>query len=311
VGRELAARQEHPTSLTIGVLPKSTRNPYFESCRQGVQEAAEELGFTLRWDGPPEADPARQAEILEAWTREGLPVVAVSVESPRVTPALRAARSQGVRVLTWDSDAEPDARDFTVVHATPESVAHALSFEVGRILAGKGAFAAITSTLAAPNQVAWISAFKARLAKEYPGLAMVAVRPCEDAVEIARVETRKLLEAYPQVKAIVGFCSPAVPGAAEAIRELRRKDVRVTGVSLPAVCSAYLEEGIVESVVIWNTRSLGYLVGAAAQALATGALDAGTVSFKAGRLGNVVVLKDEIRLGRCHIVTKGNLASFA
>ena len=45
-------------------------------------------------------------------------------------------------------------------------------------------------------------------------------------------------------------------------------------------------------------------------ALATGALAPGTGFRRAGRLGNVIVPGDEIRLGGCHIVTKGNLDSF-
>ena len=212
--------------------------------------------------------------------------------------------------MTWDSDAEPEARDFTVVHATAEGVAHALSFEVGRILGGKGTLAAITSTLAAPNQNAWIAEFKARLAKEYPGITLVEVRPCDDVEENAKRETLKLLEAHRDLKAIVGFCSPAVPGAAEALKKAGRRDVRLTGVSLPSVCRPYIEDGVVESVVMWKTRNLGYLVGASAQAVATGALMPGAASFRAGRLGTVVVTKDEIRLGRCHIVTKGNIESF-
>jgi rhamnose transport system permease protein len=297
--------------LTVGVVPKSTRNPYFEDCHRGAQEAAEELGFELRWDGPANADAARQALLVEAWTKEGLPVLAVSVESsPRLTPALKDARARGIKVLTWDSDAEADARDFTIVHATPDSVAHALSFEIARILGGKGTFAAITSTLSAPNQNAWIAGFKARLAKEYPDLRLADVRPCNDSEDNARRETLALLDRYPDLKAIVGFCSPAVPGAAEALKGAKRNDVRITGVSLPSLCRRYIEEGVVESVVMWQTRNLGYLVGASAQALATGALARGAVSFRAGRLGTVVILKDEIRLGRCHIVTRGNVAEF-
>lgn len=142
-------------TLTVGVMPKSTRNPYFEDCQRGAEEAAKDLGFTLEWDGPPEPDADRQAQIVERWTRNGLPALAVSVESSaRLTPALLDARSQGVRVLTWDADAVPEAREFTVVQATPDAVAHALSFEVGRITGGTGAFAVITSTLSAPNQSA-------------------------------------------------------------------------------------------------------------------------------------------------------------
>jgi hypothetical protein len=34
------------------------------------------------------------------------------------------------------------------------------------------------------------------------------------------------------------------------------------------------------------------------------------VFLRAGRMGNVIVRGDEIRLGRCHIVTRGNLNSF-
>ncbi len=297
-------------ALTIGVMPKSTGNPYFEDCRRGAEESARELGFTLRWDGPPEPDAPRQARIVERWVEDGLPAIAVSVESrTRLTPSLKEARSRGVKVITWDADADPEARDFTVVPATPDAIAHALAFEVGRITGGTGAVAAITSTLAAPNQNAWIAGFKDRLSREHPGVDLVDVRPSDDVQDKARRETLKLVEAHPRLKVIVGFCSPAVPGAAEAVKECGRRDLRITGVSLPSLCRGYIEEGVVASVVFWRTRDLGYLAAATAHALATGALQHGAAFLAAGRLGNVIVRGDEIRLGRCHIVTRGNLES--
>jgi rhamnose transport system permease protein len=298
-------------ALTVGVMPKSSGNPYFEDCHRGAEEAAREMGFTLRWDGPPGPDAARQARIVERWTQEGLPAIAVSVENPaHLTPALKTARSRGVKVLTWDADADPDARDFTVVPATPAAIAHALSFEVGRITGGTGTVAAITSTLSAPNQNAWIAEFKARLCREHPGLDLVEIRPCDDVEENARREALKLVETHPEIKAIVGFCSPAVPGAASAVKQAGRRGVHITGVSLPVLCRGAIEEGVVDSVVFWKTRDLGYLAAASAQAAATGALEPGAPSFRVGRLGNLVVRGDEIRLGRCHIVTKGNLDGF-
>lgn len=298
-------------AFTVGVMPKSTANPYFEDCRVGAMEAAKELGFTLRWDGPPEPDAARQARLVERWAQDDVPAIAVSVENrSRLTPALKDARARGVKVLTWDADADAAARDFTVVPATAEAIAHALSFEVGRITGGNGAIGAITSTLSAPNQNAWIAAFQARLSREHRGLELVEVRPSDDVLENARRETLKLLEAYPDLKAIVGFCSPAVPGAAEAVKQTRRQDLHITGVSLPSLCRSYIADGVVDSVVFWKTRDLGYLAAASAHALATGALEPGAVHLRAGRLGSVIVRGDEIRLGRCHIVTRGNLDSF-
>lgn len=80
--------------------------------------------------------------------------------------------------------------------------------------------------------------------------------------------------------------------------------------SPPFLCRGYIEDGIVDSVVIWKTRDLGYLTAVGAHALATGALVPGAAFLRAGRLGNVIVSGDEIRLGRCHIVTKGNVDGF-
>jgi rhamnose transport system permease protein len=297
-------------TLTVGIMPKSLRNPYFEDCRKGAAEAARDLGFELRWEGPAEAAAARQIEIVLSWLRDGVPVMAVSVEDrQRLSPALKRAREAGVKVLTWDADAEPEARDFTVVQATADSIAHALSFEAGRLLGGRGAAAVITSTLAAATQNAWIAEFRSRLLRDYPQVELLAVRPCDDDEDRARREALALLAAHPGLKAFVGFCSPAVPGAARAVEEARA-DVRVTGVSPPFLCRPYIERGTVASVVIWNTRDLGYLTASAAHAVATGALQRGASSLRAGRLGTVIVSDDQVRLGRCHIVSRGNLEKF-
>ena len=298
-------------TLTVGVMPKSTGNPYFEDCRRGAEEAAKDLGFTLRWDGPAEPDADRQAQMVAQWARDGLSAIAVSVEDPaRLTPALQDARSRGVRVLTWDADAEPEAREYTVVPATPAAVAHALSFEIGRITGGTGSFAGITSTLSAPNQTAWIAGFKKRFSQEHPELELLEIRPCYDVEENARQETLALLKAHPHINAIVGFCSPAVPGAARALKEAERRDVRLTGVSLPSLSRGLIEDGTIDSVIFWKTVDLGFLAAASAHALASGDLEPDAVSLRAGRLGNVMVRGDEIRLGRCHIVSRGNLDRF-
>jgi rhamnose transport system substrate-binding protein len=297
---------------TIGVLPKSMRSHYFEECRAGAEDAARELGFTLRWEGPTHPSAAGQAEVVKAWIRDGLPAIAASVEhAATLGPLLREARARGTRVLTWDADADPDARDFTVVAATAEAVAQALAFTIGRVLGGRGAFAVVTSSLTAPNQSAWLKQLKARVAADYPGVRLAGVRQCHDVEEQARQQAGEILDAFPDVTLLVGLCSPAVPGAAAAVEARKDARVRVTGVSLPTSCRAGIESGLIDSVVTWSTRKLGYLTAVAAHALAGGALVPGATTFKAGALGSVFVREDEIRLGRVHVVSAGNLAQFA
>src|SRR4029453_19168575 len=99
--------------LTIAMMPKSKGNAYFISCRKGAEQAAKDLGVKLLWDGPTEPDPARQNEIVETWITRGVDVIAVSVENREgLSTALRKAKDKGIKIITWDADAEPDARDF-------------------------------------------------------------------------------------------------------------------------------------------------------------------------------------------------------
>jgi rhamnose transport system permease protein len=299
-------------ATTIGVLPKSTRSHYFEECRAGAADAARELGFGLRWEGPHHPSAAGQADVVKAWMRDGLPAIAVSVEhAGTLAPLLREARARGTRVLTWDADADADARDLTVVAATAEAIAQALAFTIGRVLGGTGACAVVTSSSTAPNQAAWLEQLRTRVAADYPGVRLACVRECHDVEAQAHQQTLEILDAFPDVRLVVGLCSPSVPGAAGAVSSRGARQVRVTGVSMPSACREGIEAGVIDSVVTWSTRKLGYLAAAAAHGLATGTLARGATTFKAGALGSVFVRDDEIRLGRVHVVSAGNLAQFA
>ena len=85
-----------------------------------------------------------------------------------ISTVLRKARERGIKVLTWDADAEPDARDFFVNQATSEGIGNTLTDEAARLLGGKGEFAIITGALSAANQNEWIAFIKKRVAEKHP-----------------------------------------------------------------------------------------------------------------------------------------------
>src|SRR5215813_13063445 len=114
--------------LVIAMMPKAKGDPYFLSCRRGAEEAAQELGVELIWDGPTSLEPAKQNEFVESWITRSVDAIAVAVENQAgISTVLRKARERGVRVLTWDADAAPDARDYFVNQATPEGIANTLT----------------------------------------------------------------------------------------------------------------------------------------------------------------------------------------
>jgi rhamnose transport system permease protein len=296
---------------TVALMPKNKGNPYFVSCRQGAEEAARELGVKLLWDGPTETDAAKQNEVVEAWITRGVDVIAVSVENREgLSTVLRKARERGIKVVTFDADALPDARDFFVNQATPRGIAESLLDHTSRILGGKGEFAIITASLTAANQNEWIKQIQALLPAKHPGLVLADIRPSDDDRKRAFDETQALLKARPGVKAVMAIASPAVPGAAEAVKQSGRTDVKVTGLGLPNDAKPYLKDGVLDSVVLWNTMDLGYLTLHAAAALARGTLKPGATTFEAGRLKTLRVEGDNILLGTPFTFTRENVDQF-
>ncbi|HKQ73663.1 MAG TPA: substrate-binding domain-containing protein [Blastocatellia bacterium] len=296
---------------TVAMMPKAKGDPYFVSCRKGAEEAARELGVDLIWDGPTDLDPAKQNEVVEGWITREVDVIAVSVENKEgISTVLKKARERGIRVLTWDADAQAEARDFFINQATPQGIGYTLTDEAARILGGKGEFAIITASLSAANQNEWIKHIKARLTEKYPDLKLVGIQPSDGDRDRAFSETQTVLKVHPNVKLIMGIAAPAVPGAAEAVKQSGRKDVKVIGLSLPNLCKSYVHDGVIESVVLWNTLDLGYLTVYAANELNAGKLKRGAGDLKAGKLGAIEVRESDVLLGAPFIFNKSNIDRF-
>ena len=144
----------------------------------------------------------------------------------------------------------------------------------------------------------------------YPKIERVALRPCDDQQKKATDEASAILNAHPKVKVIMAICSPAVPGAAEAVQFLDRKDVKVIGLGLPNDNKKFVHAGITDTVILWNTMDLGYLAVQTAVQLKEGRLRPGDTSIQAGRLRNIEIQGDNVLLGKPFAFTKENIDQF-
>jgi ABC-type sugar transport system substrate-binding protein len=138
-------------------------------------------------------------------------------------------------------------------------------------------------------------------------LKLVTIRPSDDDRDKAFSETQTLLKVYPQMNLVMAISAPAVPGAAEAVRQAGRRDVNVIGLSLPSICKPYVHDGIVQTVVLWSTHDLGYLTVYAGSQLAQNKLPAASTSILGGKLGTLEIRGTEIILGSPLIINKQNI----
>ncbi len=302
--------------ITVAMIPKQKGIPYFTSCSVGGEEAAKALGnVDFIYDGPTSGKAEEAASMIEQWALQGVDVIAVSPNDPAIlAPAMKAARAKGVHVITFDADGQPDTREWFINQATSQAIGYALVDTMAKDLGGdsaSGEVAIITAELTASNQNEWMKHMKARLAEKYPNLKLVDVKPAGEDQLLGKQIAQDFIKAYPNLKGIFAISSAVFPGAAEGIKAAGKSgQVLVTGLATPNDMKAYVHDGTVKSVVLWNTNDLGKLAVYAGRAIVDGKLKAGDKAFDAGPLGEKTIEGDNILLGDYLVFTKDNIDNY-
>jgi rhamnose transport system substrate-binding protein len=127
------------------------------------------------------------------------------------------------------------------------------------------------------------------------------------------VETQGLLQAYPDLKAII---SPTTVGISAAARYLStspsKGKVIITGLGTPNQMREFIKNGTVQAFQLWNPKDLGYLAAYAAAQLASGNISGKQgETFSAGKLGKYTIgVNGEVILGLPTTFTTANIDEF-
>jgi rhamnose transport system substrate-binding protein len=300
--------------ISVTFLPKNLGNPYFDTSDKGGKTAVEEFGGTFKEVGPDQASPDAQVPFINTAAQQGTKALVVSANDPKaIGSALNQARQAGTKVVTFDSDVEPQYRDLFVNQATAEGIAKVQVDMASKLTGDSGEIAILSAAANATNQNAWIKTMKADLAANHPNLKLVDVVYGNDDDQTSFDKTAALLQSHPNLKAII---SPTTVGIAAAARYVSTSDykgkVAVTGLGTPNQMRAYVKDGTVKEFALWNPEDLGYLAAYAAKALVDGTIkgDEGD-TFKAGKLGEYKVGADHtVLLGDPYVFDESNIAKF-
>ncbi|MES2434015.1 MAG: rhamnose ABC transporter substrate-binding protein [Pseudomonadota bacterium] len=312
----LAFAQECATApVKVGFLPKLDTDPYFQVAKQGAEEAAAEIGGEVIQVAPSQATAEAQIEFINSLVSQQVGVIAISAnDSNAVAPALKRAIEQGVRVISYDSDVAKDARSVFVNQVKGESLAEMMLESAFDLTGGEGEFAILSSTPTATNQNAWIDFMKAKMAAEpkFAKMKLVQVAYGEESEQVNQQQALALVQAFPDLKAIIVPAGIGLPAAARALEEAGMMGkVKLTGLAPATLIAKYITDGSAQDIW-WNVSDLGYLTYQTAQALAQCKITGKEgEKFTAGRLGDYTIGKDgELVLGPAKIVTPANLAEF-
>lgn len=165
----------------------------------------------------------------------------------------------GILTMTSDTDANADARDIFINQARAKDIGYGMMDTVARILGGKGKFAIVSGGPTAWNLNTWIMYLQERLS-EYPDIELVTIRYAGEDVQKAMDVGLSIMQAFPDVKVMVGMNSTSAPGLAQAVKVAGKQGkVFATGITTPNMLKEYMKEGIVPEFILWNPVELGYL----------------------------------------------------
>jgi rhamnose transport system substrate-binding protein len=301
--------------VTVGMLPKLDTDPYFQVARGGAEEAAKEIGGKVVQVAPSQATAEAQIEFINNLVSQKVGVIAIAGnDANAVAPALKRAAKEGVKVISYDSDVQPEARQVFVNQAKGDSLAEMMLQSMHDLIGGEGDFAILSSTPTATNQNAWIAFMKDRMAKDdhFSKMKLVQIAYGEESEQVNQQQALALVQAFPNLKGIIIPAGIGLPAAARALEQagLLGK-VKLTGLAPATLIKKYIVAGQAQDIW-WNVTDLGYLAYYAAQNIAQCKISGKEGdAFTAGRLGEYKVgAKGEIVLGPAKIVTPQNIDEF-
>ena len=226
---------------------RTSATPYFDTSTKGATEAADEFGGTLEEVGPSEASPTSQVQYIQTAAQQGAGALIVSANDPEaLCDALGEASDAGVKVVTFDSDTNPECRDLFINQASAEGIAKVQVDLIAEQIGDAGQIAILSASANATNQNAWIETMKEMLAADHPDIELVEVVYGDDDDQTSFDKTAALLQTYPELKGIV---SPTTVGIAAAARYLSTSEykgkVALTGLGTPNQMREYVEDGTV------------------------------------------------------------------
>lgn len=285
--------------LSITFLPKNLGNPYFDTSSKGGKAAVESFSGTFAEVGPSAATPDAQVSYINTLTQQQVGAIVVSANDPAaICDALNEARDGGVKVVTFDSDTNPECRDLFINQADAAGIAKVQVEMAADQIGDAGQIAILSASANATNQNAWIDMMKQELEASHPDIELVEVVYGDDDDQTSFDKTAALIQTYPELKAII---SPTTVGIAAAARYISTSDakgkVAVTGLGTPNQMREYVKDGTVTEFALWNPEELGYLSAFAAKALIEGTITgAEGDKFEAGDLGEYTVGADNVVL---------------
>lgn len=261
------------TQKVMTTVVKIQGVPWFNFMQKGLIEGGQKFNINSTMVGPVTVDPAQQVRLVEDQIAKKVDVLGlVPLDVKVLAPVLDRAQKAGIIVITQEGPNQ-DGRtwDVELINSTAfgEMQMQALAKDMGE----KGEYVIYVGTLTTPLHNKWADAAIAYQKQHYPNMKLATARfPGADEIDTAEQVTRNVIQAYPQVRGILGFGSNGPIGAGNVVRQRHlQKKISIVGTVIPSQAKSLIQAGIIRQGFLWSPKDAGYAMVAVASLQLQGA----------------------------------------
>jgi len=255
--------QQSASRHTIAVIPRDTAEEVWSSEHGGAAAAAQRHGLSVYWNGPNREDDAeQQIALAERAVHARDYGILLSPNHPfELTTIVQRALDRSIPLVLLGSrlSIKPSPHLSYVLSDAKSGGAQAAA-RISTMLHGRGEVVVIGVDPMSPGSVDRANAFERALERESPDIQVAERLIGSPSFGQAEQATETVLHTHPHLAAIVTLNINATRGAYAAIHAagLDRR-VKIVGWDQALDLLFLLRHGQIDSIVVQNTRAMGYI----------------------------------------------------
>lgn len=268
-------------SKTVAVITKGSDSDFWNDVKNGAFSAATEYNIDITFEGPDsEEDYESQNKMIENAVSKNVGAIVLSaIDYEKNAPAVQRAIDKGIKVITVDSDVDANGKELFIgtdnVSAGKKAAEQAIELCKNKKAVNIGIVNYGENT---ENGKQRLKGFTDYIEKVKNAKVVASVN-VESNAESATLGAKQLIEENKGINVLIGFNEWSTLGVGCAIKELNLKD-EVFGIGFDSNvnCVGMLETGEIDTLIVQNPFSMGYLsVSKAAELLLDNAKTDGVI----------------------------------
>ena len=247
----------------ILVIVKNSTAPFWISVMDGAKAAGAELGYTVTCKTPVDTAEGsgneQQSNLCEEAIVSGVScVVLAPVDSEAIVPATKKINEAGIPIVNLNTKISDDTQYKTFCGLENTNQGYNTAKAMFELMNGEGKIFIIEGSTGAQTSIDRVKGFEKALA-EYPNIEVVAQQSANYSRADALNVVQNLLQAHPDVNAILCCNDEMALGSAEAIDAANLTGtIKVAGQDANDDAVAALKEGKITVTSFGNPYMQGY-----------------------------------------------------